>query len=42
MIEDALGLKIYQYKVKDAEHKLERTNENMEGSLFFVARMHRI
>ena len=30
MIEDALGLKIYQYKVKDAEHKLERTNENMK------------
>ena len=30
MIEDALGLKIYQYKVKDAERKLERTNENMK------------
>lgn len=30
MIEDALGLKVYQYKIKDAERKLERTEENMK------------
>ncbi len=30
MIEDALGLKIYQYKIKEAEKKLNRTNENMK------------
>ncbi|MEK7081333.1 MAG: AAA family ATPase, partial [Patescibacteria group bacterium] len=30
MIEDALGLKIYQYKIKESERKLERTNENMK------------
>ncbi len=30
MIEDALGLKIYQYKIKEAERKLERTGENMK------------
>ncbi|MFA6257784.1 MAG: AAA family ATPase [Candidatus Paceibacterota bacterium] len=30
MVEDALGLKIYQYKIKDSEKKLERTNENMK------------
>ncbi len=30
MIEDALGLKVYQYKIKDAERKLERTDENMK------------
>jgi len=30
MIEDALGLKIYQYKIKDAERKLERTENNMK------------
>lgn len=30
MVEDALGLKIYQYKIKDSERKLERTNENMK------------
>ncbi len=30
MIEDALGLKIYQYKIKDAERKLERTTNNMK------------
>jgi chromosome segregation protein len=29
MVEDALGLKIYQYKIKESERKLERTNENM-------------
>lgn len=30
MIEDALGLKIYQYKIKEAERKLERTENNMK------------
>ena len=30
MIEDALGLKIYQYKIKEAERKLERTTNNMK------------
>src|SRR3989344_128881 len=30
MIEDALGLKIYQYKIKESERKLERTSENMK------------
>ncbi|MBU0612199.1 AAA family ATPase [Patescibacteria group bacterium] len=30
MVEDALGLKIYQYKIKEAERKLERTNNNMK------------
>lgn len=30
MIEDALGLKIYQYKIKDSERKLERTENNMK------------
>ena len=30
MIEDALGLKIYQYKVREAERKLERTTNNMK------------
>ncbi|MEK7572587.1 MAG: AAA family ATPase, partial [Patescibacteria group bacterium] len=30
MIEDALGLKIYQYKIKEAERKLERTNNNIK------------
>jgi len=30
MIEDALGLKIYQYKIRDAERKLERTTNNMK------------
>jgi chromosome segregation protein len=29
MVEDALGLKIYQYKIKESEKKLERTEENM-------------
>ncbi|MFH1608595.1 MAG: AAA family ATPase [Patescibacteria group bacterium] len=29
MIEDALGLKIYQYKIKDADRKLVKTSENM-------------
>lgn len=30
MIEDALGLKVYQYKIKDAGKKLEKTAENMK------------
>lgn len=30
MIEDALGLKIYQYKIKEAERKLVRTGDNMK------------
>jgi len=30
MIEDALGLKIYQYKIKESERKLERTVNNMK------------
>lgn len=30
MIEDALGLKIYQYKKTESERKLEKTRENME------------
>jgi len=30
IVEDALGLKIYQYKIKESERKLERTNENMK------------
>ena len=30
VVEDALGLKIYQYKIKESERKLERTNENMK------------
>lgn len=30
MIEDALGLKVYQYKKEEAERKLERTRENMD------------
>lgn len=30
MVEDALGLKIYQYKIKESERKLERTNINMK------------
>ena len=30
MVEDALGLKIYQYKIKEAERKLERTDNNMK------------
>jgi chromosome segregation protein len=31
MIEDALGLKIYQYKRKESERKLEKTEENMKS-----------
>ncbi len=30
MIEDALGLKVYQYKKQEAERKLEKTAENIE------------
>jgi len=30
MIEDALGLKIYQYKREESERKLEKTRENMD------------
>ncbi len=30
MVEDALGLKIYQYKIKEARRKLERTTDNMK------------
>lgn len=30
MIEDALGLKVYQYRIKDAERKLEKTIVNMK------------
>ncbi len=30
MVEDALGLRIYQYKIKESERKLERTTENMK------------
>ena len=29
MIEDALGLKIYQYKRQESERKLEKTRENI-------------
>ncbi|MEK7097353.1 MAG: hypothetical protein AAB906_00725, partial [Patescibacteria group bacterium] len=30
MVEDALGLKIYQYKIKESDRKLERTTNNMK------------
>jgi chromosome segregation protein len=30
MIEDALGLKVYQSKIKDAEKKLEKTEQNVK------------
>lgn len=30
MIEDALGLKVYQYKKQEAEKKLEKTKDNIE------------
>jgi chromosome segregation protein len=35
MVEDALGLKVYQYKIKESERKLERAEANMKevGSL---------
>ena len=31
MVEDALGLKIFQYKIKDSTRKLEKTEENMKS-----------
>ena len=31
MIEDALGLKVYQYKRRESENKLEKTEENMKS-----------
>ncbi len=31
MIEDALGLKIYQYKMEESERKLEKTEENIKS-----------
>ncbi|MBU6431060.1 MAG: hypothetical protein KGJ58_02925 [Patescibacteria group bacterium] len=31
MIEDALGLKIYQYKKRESQRKLEKTEENIES-----------
>lgn len=31
MVEDALGLKIYQYKKRESERKLEKTEENIES-----------
>lgn len=30
MIEDALGLKVYQYRIKESERKLEKTQVNMK------------
>lgn len=30
MIEDALGLKVYQYKIRDSERKLEKTTANIK------------
>lgn len=30
MIEDALGLKVFQYKIKESERKLERANDNLK------------
>lgn len=30
MIEDALGLKVYQYRIKESEKKLEKTNQNIK------------
>jgi chromosome segregation protein len=30
IVEEALGLKIYQYKIKEAERKIERTNNNIK------------
>ena len=30
MVEDALGLKLYQYRIKDAEKKLSKTEENLK------------
>ncbi len=30
MVEDALGLKVYQYKIRESERKLEKTQSNMK------------
>lgn len=30
MIEDALGLKVFQYKIKESERKLERSSDNLK------------
>src|SRR3990172_1724757 len=30
MIEDALGLRLYQYRIRESERKLEKTKENMK------------
>lgn len=30
IVEDALGLKLYQYKIREAERKLERSKDNMK------------
>ncbi len=30
MVEDALGLKVYQYRIRESERKLEKTSENMK------------
>lgn len=30
MIEDALGLKVYQYRIRESERKLEKTGENIK------------
>ncbi len=30
MIEDALGLKVYQYRIRESEHKLDKTHLNMK------------
>jgi chromosome segregation ATPase len=30
MIEDALGLKVYQYRIRESERKLEKTQENIK------------
>ena len=30
MIEDALGLKVFQYKIREAERKMLRANENLK------------
>lgn len=30
IVEDALGLKIYQYKIRESERKLEKANDNMK------------
>ncbi len=32
MLEDSLGLKIYQYRIKESERKLEKTAENIKES----------